>query len=214
MRLTELYARLAAGQISEADAERLDHRHRPPAPRKRGGGTRPRKPEHIERRRGWAGTARLPLHVARCFALAGQAVLAVVAREIRQTGDCRKSHREIADLAGCSESSVRNTLREARALRFIAVEERRISRNRNLPNVVRIIDPVWLRQAGVKPVRGVPSISIKKETLLCTRQDMRYKKRAAEVFAPPQTALTATMHEIEDGYGYRGSYLPPLQGKL
>jgi DNA-binding transcriptional ArsR family regulator len=150
MNLQELYARLAAGQITDEEAERLDHRHREPKPR-RAVGSRPRKPEHVERRRTWAARGKLPPAVAARFTLGEQAVLAVVAWVVQREGDCRKSHAELADMAGVSVSTVRNALREARGQRLIVSEERRQGRWFSLPNIMRIIDREWLAWLRVGP---------------------------------------------------------------
>jgi hypothetical protein len=49
----------------------------------------------------------------------------------------------IAALAGVSETTVRRALRQAKALGFVTVEERRLNRFRNETNVVSIISSAW-----------------------------------------------------------------------
>lgn len=123
---------------------------RAPKPRPRTG-PRPRRPEHVERRRRWIASGKLPAALACLFTYGEQAVLAVIAHEVQRQGDCRKSKAELADLAGVAITSVKNALRQARALGLITVEERRLSRWRNATNVVRIVSPewrAWLRLGG------------------------------------------------------------------
>src|SRR5215212_9270343 len=145
-----LWKAYAAGQVTEAEAtalsEVIEARKVLPAAQKRAQrrfGSRPRSPASIERRRRWAASGALPPALASRFTLAEQAVLAVVAAEHRKRGDCRLTNKEVADVAGVSITTVKNTLRVARALNLVTVEERRLTAFRNASNVVRIISPEW-----------------------------------------------------------------------
>src|SRR4051812_14747316 len=75
---------------------------------------------------------------------AEQAVLAVVAAEHQKHGACTLPIGNVAALAGVSETTVRNAMREARRLGFLQVEERRVSAWRNLPNRLTITSREWL----------------------------------------------------------------------
>lgn len=187
MRIDELYAQLVRSGKSttqdEAEWESRVHRCVEPKPR-RCVGTGPRKPEHIQRRRGW-GDRSLPHHIARMFGLTGQAVLKAVEYEVRRNGDCRLSHKEVADLAGCSETSVRNTLRAAKGFRFIRSTERRMTRDRNATNIVEIVDPIWIKVGGVKAVTR-PPVYISKRVLHGPVQ------KHVHVGSPPVDALQPT----------------------
>lgn len=153
---------LGTGEITEAEYEtiqgRIDERRARPAPQagtvklRKGVGSRPRTDASMERRRRWAASGRLPPQLACKFTLAEQAVLAVVAVETIKRGDCRFFHEQIAALAGVSRSTVRATLRRARDLGVVTIEERRSSAWRNLASVVRIICPTW--NAWNRLVRG------------------------------------------------------------
>jgi Bacterial regulatory proteins, gntR family len=123
-----------------------------PAPRRVG--SRPRSPDSLERRRRWTASGRLPPQLAARFSMAEQAVLAVVAVEVVKRGACTLTIGHIAALAGVSETTVRNALREARALGLVTVEERRLTAWRNAPNVVRVISPEWLSWLRLVPKRG------------------------------------------------------------
>src|SRR5215212_10864680 len=116
---------LAAGALSDDDAQRLAeliHARRTAAreahtkPAQRRVGSRPRTTASMERRRSWAAAGRLPPQIASRFTLAEQAVLAVVAVEVTKHGACTLTIGHIAALAGVSESTVRNAMREAQGL--------------------------------------------------------------------------------------------------
>ena len=69
--------------------------------------------------------------------------MAVVAAEVVKAGACTLTVGHIAALAGVSETTVRNAVREARRLGFMHVEERRVSAFRNLPNRLTIVSKEW-----------------------------------------------------------------------
>lgn len=149
-----------AGEISEAQVTALSELAEvcqaipaaPTAPRKRTG-SRPRTDASLARRRGWAASGYLPRRIAAHFTTGEHAALAVVAAEVVRLGRCELSHGQIAALAGLSVSLVKNALRQARALGLLTIEERRVSRFRNLTNVVRIIAGewgAWLRSRGAR----------------------------------------------------------------
>ncbi|WP_267361432.1 MULTISPECIES: GntR family transcriptional regulator [unclassified Methylobacterium] len=106
-------------------------------------GSRPRTDASLERRRRWAASGRLPPQLAARFTLAEQAALALVSAETARRGDCRLSVGQIAAVAGVSETTVRNALREAQRLGLVTIEERRLTGWRSDTNVVRIVSPEW-----------------------------------------------------------------------
>ena len=107
-------------------------------------GSRPRTPESMIRRRRWAASGRLPPSLACQFTQGEVAVLSVVSSQVAKTGDCRLTLDHIAAMAGVSRSTVRNAMKHARLVGAVTVEERRLSRWRNAPNIVRIISPAWV----------------------------------------------------------------------
>lgn len=159
-----LWQAFADGRVTETEAEKLsaliEERSRAPGLRDmassqnaaslaavgivRRYGSRPRTDASMERRRRWAASGRLPPALACRFTLAEQAVLALVAAETTRRGDCRMAVGHIAAVAGVSETTVRNAIREARKLGLVTVEERRVTGFRNETNVVRIVSPEWL----------------------------------------------------------------------
>lgn len=145
-----LWSAVAGGQINETDAEILssliDTRRAPPPPipAREKVGTRPRSPASIERRRRWAASGALPVGLAARFTISEQAVLAVIADEVRKRGRCDLYVGHIAARAGVSETVVRNALREAKKLRLVAVEARRVAAWRNDSNLVTVISPEWI----------------------------------------------------------------------
>ena len=132
------------------------------SPRTGRAGSRPRTDASMERRRRWAASGRLPPAIAARFTLAEQSVLAVIAAETTKRGDCRLSLGHIAAIAGVSETTVRNAIREARMHGLVAVEERRLARFRNDTNIVCVVSrewTAWLRLSrkgvlGFENIRG------------------------------------------------------------
>lgn len=152
-----LWGAVAAGNVTEAEAEELSALIEAKAvqtaarPTPRRVGARPRSPASMERRRTWAARGLLPPRLAARFTLAEAAVLAVVAAEIRRRGACSWAIGHIAAVAGVSETTCKRALREARALGFISIEERRVNAWRNDTNLVRIVSAeweAWLRMGG------------------------------------------------------------------
>lgn len=164
----QLWRAFGEGHVSEAEAEALamliEARQalRSPDPRATAGpigsnapqdrsgsprtgrnGSRPRTDASIERRRRWAASGRLPPALAARFTLAEQAVLSLIAAETVRRKDCRLSISGLAAIAGVSETTVRNAIREAVRLGLVTVEERRITGWRNDTNVVRIVSAEW-----------------------------------------------------------------------
>lgn len=114
------------------------------SPRTGRSGSRPRTDASMERRRRWAASGRMPPAIAARFTLAEQSVLALVAAETCRRKDCRLSVGGMAAIAGVSETTVRNAIREAVKLGLLTVEERRITGWRNDTNVLRLVSPEWL----------------------------------------------------------------------
>lgn len=148
-----LWRAYGEGQVTEAEAEeisaRIEVRKGSGVPGIKGlqsarrVGSRPRTDASMERRRRWASSGRLPPQLAACFTLAEQAVLAVVAAETVKRGDLRLCHEAVAAIAGVSRSTVRATLRRARGLGLVEVEERRLTPWRSQPSIVRIVSAAW-----------------------------------------------------------------------
>lgn len=136
----------AAGEIDEAIAQQLaeliETRKIVPsklAKPRRHVGSRPRSPASMHRRRRWAASSWLPPRLAERFTQAEQGALGVIMAEIALMGRCELCHGAIAGRAGVSVSTVKRAMAEARRLGLIGVEERRVSRFRNLPNIVTIL---------------------------------------------------------------------------
>jgi hypothetical protein len=116
----------------------------------------------MERRRRWAASGRLPPQLAARFTLAECAVLAVVSAEVVRRGDCRLCIDHTAALAGVGRSTVKNAIRQARALGLITVEERKETAWRHLSNVVRVVSrewQAWMRLARRPSAQGVKSVT-------------------------------------------------------
>jgi predicted transcriptional regulator len=85
----------------------------------------------------------MPPALASHFTLSEQAVLAVVAAEVKKHGACCLTIGHIAALAGVSETTVRNALRQAETLALVTIEERRRTAWMNHPNKVSIVSKEW-----------------------------------------------------------------------
>lgn len=105
-------------------------------------GSRPRRPEHLGRRRTWAASGWLPPRIAAVLTPSQAAVMAVIASKAR-SGRCDLCNAAVAALAGVSVSTVKNAKRAAAAMGLIVLHERPISRDRNLSTVVEIAAPEW-----------------------------------------------------------------------
>ncbi len=111
-------------------------------------GSRPRSSASVERRRSWTASGWLPPAVAARFTMGEAAALAVVVAEAARAGRCGLPVGAIAGRAGVCATTVRNALREARRLGLVKVEERRLSCDRSLPNLVTISGrelALWVR---------------------------------------------------------------------
>jgi len=103
----------------------------------------PSRPQAIERRRRIAASGAMPPAIAARFTVAEQAVLAIVAAEVRHRGRCDQCLDAIAAKAGCSRSSAKNAIRLAARLAMIRVTLRPRRGQKNLPNVIEIVSQEW-----------------------------------------------------------------------
>jgi DNA-directed RNA polymerase specialized sigma24 family protein len=96
-----------------------------------------------ERRRVLAASGGLPARLAASFTCGEQAVLRVIADEVRDHGRCDRTLGEIAARAGVCRTTVQNAIREAVKRGLIAIQERRQPGARSLSNVIRIVSAEW-----------------------------------------------------------------------
>lgn len=164
-----IWKALAAGQITEADADRLSmalearreafsakggRNPSSPSTSRPRASTGPQRAAAIERRRRQASSGELPPGIATHFTMGEAAVLAVMAREIRRCGSCTFVMDKIAALAGVCRTTARNALRRAQQLGLIRITERRVRWWRNLPNIVTMLSPDWRRWLRMPRSRG------------------------------------------------------------
>lgn len=160
---------LAAGQITDVDADTLSmalearkavllasfstkpSTSTKPRPR---AVTAPQKAAAIERRRRQASSGAIPPDIAKHFTTGEQAVLTVMAREIRRTGACAFVMDKLAALAGVCRTTARNALRRAQQLGLIRVTERRIRWWRNLSNIVTLVCVDWRKWLRIPRRQG------------------------------------------------------------
>jgi len=86
----------------------------------------------------------VPAKIAASFTMAELAVLTVIGRQCQRASACVLPVDAIAALAGCSRSTVKNALRQARPLGLILVKERRTPGRKSMTNVVTIISKEWV----------------------------------------------------------------------
>ncbi len=167
-RLAELSAAVwkgfACGAVSEGDAQQLAEEIAarkviPPelAEARRTVGSRPRTSASIERRRAWTASGWMPPAIAARFTMGEQAAIAVIIAEAAKAGRCGLPIGAIAGRAGVCATTVRNALRQARTLGIVAVEQRRLSYDRSLPNLVTIISrelALWVRTRARIELQG------------------------------------------------------------
>lgn len=123
----------------------------------------PDRARSIERRRRHAASGALPPALACHFTTGEIAVLSVVGHEVRDRGRFMWFMDRLAAVAGVSRTTVRNALRQAQALGFLQVRERRRAGRRSDTNVVSILSRDWLswlkRGGGCKKSRPTNTTS-------------------------------------------------------
>lgn len=160
---------LGQGLLSDADAEAVStavearrsrmrgfqapSAKRPPVTRYKPP-TSPDRRASIERRRRQAMSGALPPAIACQFTQGEVAVLAVIARIVKQQGSCDAHIDKLAALAGVCRTTVKNALRQAKRLDLLTVDERRRRGQRSDTNIVRITSPEWRTWLKLKGHRG------------------------------------------------------------
>jgi len=109
----------------------------------------PDRTRSIARRRSVAMSGAVPSPLACKFTMGELAVLSLVAQQVQRRGYCDWPMDKLASCAGVCRTTARNALREAEALGFISVKERRRSYTRSDTNIVRIISPEWRTWLGL-----------------------------------------------------------------
>lgn len=146
--------------------------------------------ERMARCRRWAAAGRMPPAIACKFTQGEQAALAVIAVEVTKRNTCSLAIGAIAALAGVSESTVKRAIRQAKALGFVTVQERRLSRFRNDTNIIRIIAKAWRSWIEMRSAGG----GVQRRTGMITSDPSRQKMRRQEPF---KRASERSGHEAE-----------------
>lgn len=97
----------------------------------------------IDRRRQLAASGGLPPHLACRYTVGEQAVLKIIADDVRHRGFCDKTMSEIAGRAGVCVRLAQLAIRRAEGDCLLKVRERRISAFRNKPNVITVLSAEW-----------------------------------------------------------------------
>jgi hypothetical protein len=115
-----------------------------------------REKSRLRRRRN--GLSRcMPDQMAERYSEALRSVAHVIAEEHLVRGQCSLPNDQIAALAGVCRSTVRNHRKESVERREVEVIERPVRGGPNDTNIIRIIDPGWLRwlKKRAKTARGI-----------------------------------------------------------
>lgn len=115
-----------------------------------------------QRRRGHSRDRWMPDHLADHFTDGELAALTIVAMEYMKHGRCDLTIGEIAAFAGVCERTVRYAFKAAENMEIVSIERVRPVGQKNLPNVVRITSPEWLKWIERRPVTRRGRIGCKK----------------------------------------------------
>lgn len=190
--LTAAQLRLAIGDdawnsIPDAPRPNTLRPAKPRIPRQR----RPR----IEARHRLALSGYVPAHVACGFTEGETAVLAIIAVEVKRHGRCDLTVGEIGRRANACRTLTQNAIRLAERWGIITVERRKVARDRNLPNAIRITSTVWIAWLRLGPSRPRPwgGGHQEGEGTFSRAQRLKYKKelRKNESFDEGREARTA-----------------------
>lgn len=164
-----LYRAIAAGQVTNAQADALEARllvglspsagapllrarHTPGArrrsifkPRRR---PPPRDKEKSMRRRRYHAQGALPPSLCQHFTTGQLAVLAIVGQQFVRRGRCEASIEEIAARAGCGKTLVRYAIAQAEHMGLLHRLERPVPGQPSLTNALTIISEEWLGWIG------------------------------------------------------------------
>lgn len=199
---------VAAARLAPAALPPPRGEETPPVARYPRTGSRPRSAESLARRRRWAASGRIPPALAARFTLAEQAVLALVAAETTQRGDCRLAVGHLAAIVGVAETTVRNAIREARTLGLVTVEERRLTGFRNDTNIVRIVAlewTAWLRLARKAHPSRAPARPLMGEGGGC-----KFANRTdTQILIPLDSRITQPFHGCRKAAGDLDRAAPP-----
>lgn len=97
-----------------------------------------------ERRRMLGSSSVMPPDLRCKYTEGERAVLAIVAGEVKATGNCDLPIGKIAALAGVCRTTVQNALHEARRLGHLNITERPRPGLKSLTNIVHIVSAEWL----------------------------------------------------------------------
>lgn len=96
------------------------------------------------RRRCIGSDGRLPPEIRSAFSEGQRAVLNVIGKQVEKNGTCKLCIDAIAAIAGVCRRLVQYAIRRAQQKRFISVQERQRSGQRNDTNLVEVICDRWL----------------------------------------------------------------------
>jgi hypothetical protein len=151
---------------------------------------RQRRPR-LEARHRLALSGYVPAIIGCGFTAGETAVLAIIAIEHKRHGYCALTIGELGRAANACRTLVHNAIRQAERWGIIKVERRKVTRDRNLPNRVTIINPTWLAWLRLGPSRPRPwggghqegEGTLSRTQRLSLQKDLRKKESFDEVRA-------------------------------
>jgi hypothetical protein len=139
----------ASAALEALQCRRSATRPQTPPPSKRApraSARRQRSPDRqasIERRRRLAASGPMPPAMAANFTGGELSALRIVGDEVRVHGCCALHLDAIAARAGTCRTTVKNALRQARALGLVTIHERRRRGQPSLTNIIKIVSAEW-----------------------------------------------------------------------
>jgi len=161
-------------------------------PRRRRVLTEEQKLAARDRRRTLGSSSVMPPDLRCQYTEGERAVLAIVAGEVKATGNCDLPIGKIAALAGVCRTTVQNALHEARRLGHINITERPQPGRKSLTNIVHIVSAEWLTWMKRGPTAHRPGSKLLCDESLVsptknTYKNLSYGIEQLQGAGPPQT---------------------------
>jgi hypothetical protein len=112
-------------------------------------------PERVHRRRRLAASGPMPPELAEHFTTGQLAAMKIVADEVRSTGACRLTYREIGDRAGVSRETVKDAVQIAARHGLLRRDEQRMPGRRSAPNILTVASAAWRAWLENRPRRTI-----------------------------------------------------------
>lgn len=160
--------------------------------------------ERIARRRRIAASGAIPAVLACHYTACQLAVVSAIVGLLRENRVLEKTLQEIADIVGVCRKTVQRTLVIARSLSHLDVQQRRVSKNRNLPHRISIGgDPLLRKWIAFRGGRGTAGTTHKNQEFIGKYCEGQHASRTA-IFGPTRPACAKTAKVTVDRNGLEG----------